>query len=51
MDVVALSACLGFANNPHQDCESLVNHTDTDEMVLQAHLAEEIHTENAGILR
>merc|ERR1712032_151370 len=33
-----------------QDCESLVNHTDTDAMVLQGHLTKEIHTENPGIL-
>jgi len=33
-----------------QDCESLVNHTDTDAMVLQGHLAKEIHTLSPGIL-
>ena len=34
-----------------QDCEALVNHTDTEVMVSVAHLAKEIHTENTGILR
>ena len=34
-----------------QDCEIFKNHTDTKEMVIQAHLSNEIHTEHTGILR
>jgi len=33
-----------------QECESLVNHTDTEAMVLEAHLAKEIHSSHTGIL-
>ena len=34
-----------------QDCDSLVNHTDTEAMVLEANLSKEIHEEYSGILR
>ena len=34
-----------------QDCDSLVNHTDTEAMVLEANLSKEIHEEHSGILR
>lgn len=33
-----------------QDCDSLVNHTDTEAMVLEANLSKEIHEEYSGIL-
>jgi len=33
-----------------QDCDSLVNHTDTEAMVLEANLSKEIHEEHSGIL-
>ena len=39
------------SNKYRQECESLVNHTDTEAMVLEAHLAKEIHSAHTGILR
>merc|ERR1712241_1524630 len=33
-----------------QDCDSLVNHTDTEAMAIEANLSKEIHEEYSGIL-